>query len=573
VLERVKSAFSKKTIKDDSVAGLVLGIESIPDGLAQGLVAGVNPIFGLYGYLYGMVGAAFFTSSVFMTVQATGAMSLVVADVGVVHAGDDADRALFTLAIMTGIVMIAAGLLKLGMILRFVSNSVMVGFMTAVGINIVLGQLDNFTGYEAEGSNRLSRTLDLLLHPFQIDLATFTIGVITVVLIIWLERTRLGALGMVVAVIVGSGIVFVFDMSVETLNDITSIPSGLPFPSLPLLSAIPELIIPAISLAFVGLVQGAGISASRPNPDGEYSNASQDFVGQGVGNLVSGVFRGMPVGGSASATALVSEAGMKTSFALVVAGGIMAITIIFFSTAVGYIAMPALAALLIVVGFRTIKVADVVTVWKTGKVQAAVMVTTLVLTIIIPLQYAVLVGVGISMILYIIRSSSQVVIKRRIFNNGDQREIDAPDTVGSNEVLMLQPYGSIFFASAASFDDLLPTVTDETDDSVVILRLRGRDDLGVTFMDLMDRYAAELQEANSQMMVMSLEPRAMDQLVVNGTAANIGTQYLYPADDWISREALTVMSDAEDWVAEHRSDAEQETSPDEASEETAIEHE
>ena len=546
-------------MKDDAVAGVVLGVESIPDGLAQGLVAGVNPIFGLYGYLYGMVGAALFTSSVYMTVQATGAMSLVVADVGAVHTGEDPDRALFTLAILTGVIMIVAGVLKLGFVLRYVSNAVMVGFMTAVGINIVLGQLENFTGYASDASNRITRTIDTLLSPLQIDLPTLAIGIATLVLIVVLERTRLGALGMVLAVIIGSAAVVVFDLEVQQLNDIADIPNGLPLPALPLLSAIPELIIPAISLAFVGLVQGAGISASRPNPDGQYPDASQDFFGQGMGNVVSGLFRGMPVGGSASATALVSEAGMKTTLALLTAGAVMAIVVIFFAGLVSYIAMPALAALLIIVGYRTVKVHDVTTVFKTGKVQAVAMSSTLILTILIPLQYAVLVGVAISMILYVIRSSDQVIVKRRVITDRGQKEVDPPETVGRNEVIFLQQYGNIFFASATVFEDLLPTVTDETDNSVVILRLRGKDDLGTTFMDVLDRYATELREASSKFILMSLEPRAMDQLVVSGTAETIGSANLYPVDEWITREIDTVMDDANAWVDEHRT----ESNPDE----------
>ena len=155
MLSRLRSLFNR----EDAIAGVVLGGQSVPDGLAGGLLAGVNPIYGLYGYMFGMLGAAFVTSSEFMTVQATGAMAAVVSDVSPVHDASDPERALFTLAIMTGVVMFVAGILKLGSILRFVSNAVMVGFISGVGINIVLGQLDDFTGYEAEGSNRLARNL------------------------------------------------------------------------------------------------------------------------------------------------------------------------------------------------------------------------------------------------------------------------------------------------------------------------------------------------------------------------------------------------------------------------------
>ncbi len=549
--ERLRAKYSLDALKGDSIAGLVLGVESVPDGLAQGLVAGVNPVFGLYAYLYGMVGAAFATSSLYMTVQATGAMSLVVSDVPIVHAGENADRALFTLALMTGIAMIAAGILKLGSVLRFVANSVMVGFMSAVGINIVLGQLTNFTGYEASGGNRLSRTLDLLLHPLQVDFGTLLIGLVTVALIVGLERTPLGSLGMVVAIVAGSAAVVVLGMDVLQLRDLADIPSGLPLPEWPLLSAIPDLIIPAISLSFVGLVQGAGITSSFPNPDGTYPDASRDFLGQGVGNVVSGIFRGMPVGGSTSATSLISEAGMVTNMAKVFSGLVMVVAIVFFSAAVSYIAMPALAALLIVIGVRTVKPKEIVAVWRTGSVQRIVMASTLILTIIIPLQYAVLVGVAFSMILYVIRSSSNVVVKRLVLRDGDVEVVDPPREVGEGEVVMLQLYGSIFFASAATYEMLLPKVTPSSRNSVVVLRLRGKADLGGTFMDLLARYALSLRAVGSRLVVMSVEPRVLDQLEVTGTAAAIGSDHIYPVDDWLGRELRTVAAEAQAWVADH----------------------
>ena len=127
---KVRELFKRETLKEDTMAGVVLGIESVPDGLAGGLLAGVNPVFGLYGYMMGTFSGAFFTSSSFMAVQATGAMAIIVADVSVVHSADDPDRALFTLAIVTGVVMLVAGLFKLGTLLRWVSNAVMVGSST-----------------------------------------------------------------------------------------------------------------------------------------------------------------------------------------------------------------------------------------------------------------------------------------------------------------------------------------------------------------------------------------------------------------------------------------------------------
>ncbi len=530
------------------MAGVVLGGQSVPDGLAGGLLAGVNPVYGLYGYLFGMLGAAFVTGSEFMTVQATGAMAAVVSDVPQVREGDEPERVLFTLAIVTGVFMIAAGVFKLGSILRFVSNAVMVGFISGVGVNIVLGQLDDFTGYEASGSGRLARTLDLILHPLRIDAASIVVGIVTIVLILVLERTRLGALSLVVAVVIGSAMVPLLGGDVAQLNDIVDIPRGLPGPKLPLFGQVPSLLIPAASLAFVGLVQGAGISANFPNPDGGYSDASRDFMGQGVGNLVSGAFQGMPVGGSMSATSIAVAAGSRSRATQIIAAAVMAIIVVVLGGVVGEIAMPALAGLLMVVGFRTVKPEDIVSVWKTGQIQAVTMAVTLVLTIVIPLQFAVLVGVGISTVLFVIRQSSDLVVKQLLVEGQNWREVDPPPEVPEGEVILIQPYGSLFFASAATFESMLPEVTKASRNSVVIIRLRGRTDLGSTLTETLARYAEALRKVDSKLMLISDNERVLGQLSATGVTENIGEDNIYRSDEWLGRTARRAHDDARAWV-------------------------
>ncbi len=547
-----RSLFKKETLKDDAVAGLVLGVESVPDGLAGGLLAGVNPVFGLYAYMVGTFTGGLVTSSSFMAVQATGAMAIVVADVGAVHSAEDPTRALFTLSVLTGVVMLAAGLLKAGSILRFVSNAVMVGFINAVGINIILGQLDNFTGYESAGANRVLRAFDSVLNLGKASWPTITVGIATIVLIVLLERTKLGALGMVVAIVAGSAIAPLLGWDVAILNDIAEIPRSLPVPMMPQFGLIPVLVIPALSLAFIGLVQGAGISANFPNPDGTYPEASQDFVGQGAANVAAGIFQGMPVGGSMSASSLVKNAGAKSRLALLIAGVVMAIVILLFGSAVGYIAMPALAGLLMTVGYRTVKPADIKAVWKTGRIQAMVMSVTFVLTMVIALQYAVLIGVGISMILFIIKQSNQIVIKRWLVNeDGDLREVDAPVDVPPGEVVLLQPYGSLFFASAPVFEEQLPNIADDTHNSVVVLRLRGRTDLGSTFMDVLLRYAEALRDHDSKLILVSADENVHEQLAVGRVTSVVGSQNIYTSDEWVGRTFKQAYRDASEWVDAH----------------------
>lgn len=554
-LDRVRELFKRDTLRSDAVAGVTLGVESVPDGLAGGLLAAVNPVWGLYGYMIGTFAGGLATSSAFMAVQATGAMAIIVADVPSVHEGEDADRALWTLAVMTGVVMIAAGLLKLGSLLRFVSNAVMVGFISAVGINIVLGQLENFTGYASDAPGRVLRAIDTLFSPFALDWPTVAVGVVTIVLIIVLERTRLGALGMVVAIIAGSALAVVLNLldavEIALLNDITEVPRSLPLPQLPLPAAIPGLLIPALSLAFVGLVQGAAISANFTNPDGSYPDASRDFTGQGVANIAAGVLQGMPVGGSMSASSLNEAAGARSRLSLLVAGGVMALVILVFADLVGYVAMPALAGLLMVVGYRTVKPAEIEAVWRTGRVQQVVLGVTFLLTLAIPLQWAVMAGVGISVILTVIAQSNQVTVKRRTMTApGVFIEQDPPDTVPGDEVVILQPYGSLFFASAAVFEESLPDVTMVSSNSVVILRLRGRTDLGTTFMDVLKRYAEELTAVGSKLVLVSADDRLINQFDVTGVIDAVGENNIYPTDERVGATLVRAAEDAQLWIDE-----------------------
>jgi SulP family sulfate permease len=541
------------SLRQDAVAGLVLGVQSVPDGLATGLLAGVNPLSGLYGYMVGTFTGALVTSSSFMAIQGTGAMAMIVADVPAVHDAGDPARALFTLSVLTGVVMLAAGLLKLGSILRFVSNAVMVGFINAVGVNIILGQLANFTGYDAQGANRVARAFDTLTSPGQLDLPTLAVGVATIALIILLERTRMGALGLVLAVVATSAGAAALGSGVATLNDLGVAINSLPRPEVPLLAAVPALIVPALSLAFVGLVQGASISANYPNPDGSYPDVSRDFVGQGAANVAAGLLQGMPVGGSVSASALNKAAGARSRQSLVIAGLVMAIVIVAFGEIVGYVAMPALAGLLMLIGYRTIKPADLLSVWKTGIVQKAVLLVTFGLTMIIPLQYAVLVGVGLSVILHTVRQSNQITLKRwELDASGDVIETDPPATLPANEVVILQPYGSLFFAAAPVFESALPAVTDASRNSVVILRLRGRSDLGTTFMDVLLRYGQSLAAVESKLMVVSTTERIDEQLAVTGIADLIGPENVIRGNERLGAAVRTAHADAVAWVAANR---------------------
>ena len=544
----LRKLFSRKTIGKDAASGLVLGIEAVPDGLAAGLLAGLNPLAGLYAYLFGMVGATFFTSSTFMAVQATGAMALIVADSDL-QSLPDPDRALFTLAIMTGIVMIIAGLLGGGRLVRFVPTAVMTGFITAVGMNIVLGQLANFTGYASEGANRLTKLFDVIVHAPQWSISSVVVGLVVIGLIYLFRLTPIGSLGLVVAVVLGSGLAVLLNEwlrdPVLLLNDIVDVPSGLPAPVLPQLNDVVFLLLPAFSLAFVGLVQGAAVSAGLPTSDGKPADTSRDFIGQGAGNIASGLFQGMPVGGSMSGSSLIVAAGAKTRLSFIVAGAVMALVIFFAADLVSYVAMPALAGLLIVIGIGAIKPSRIFSVIKSGPLPTTIMAVTFGLTLVVPLQYAVLVGVGMGIILFVAQQSNHVRVRQvHVLDGGRIRESDPPPTIAEDAVVILQPYGSLFFASAPIFENQLPAVGRASKGAVVIIRLRGTDQIGLSLIDVLRRYAHSLHDADASLKLVVSEKRVLDQLEASGLAAELGERNVYRSNEWIGETVRRAYADA-----------------------------
>lgn len=548
----------RATLPADLRAGAVLGLESVPDGLANGLLAGVNPLLALNAYLVGTVAGAFATSTVLMSVQATGAMAVIISDVPETQTGDArATQALATLALLTGIGMLALGVARLGSLVRFVPSSVLVGFVNAVAINIILSQVDEVTGYASDAGNRVAKTLDTLLHPGQISWADVLVAGLTIALIVVLERSRLGALGMVVAIALASALPVVLDalgttvLDVPVLSDIVTVPRSLPQLDVPSFGLVAAMVVPALSLVFVGLVQGAAIGASVPNPGGSASDPSGDFRGQGVANLATGVLQGMPVAGSMSATNLVRAAGGRTATANLFAGVVIAASMLLLADVVGYVAMPALGGLLMLIGWRSLKVDQLVLTWRTGPVPATTMAITFVLTLLIPLQYAVLVGVGLAVLLHVARQSNRVVVKHWVFDDDSAfpTEADPPSELHAGDVVVLATYGSLFFASAPAFEAQLPRPGRPGTRGVVVLRLRAKEELGSTVVKVLFRYAEQLAASGSRLMLAGLTPGVRRQLDDTRLTAVLGEDAVFMAHARVGLSVAEAVAYAREWLA------------------------
>ena len=544
----------------DVLAGLTFAVVNVPQAMAHALLATVNPVLGIYTLVVALPIGAIATSSVFMNVSTTSALSVATAAGLADVSAAEKIQALAALVLLIGVIQLVAGLFRLGFLVRFIANSVMTGFLNGVAVLVILGQFGDLTGYQSAYSNRVARALDLSLHLGAIDVTTTIIGGLTLALIVLLLRTRWRKFAFIIAIGIATALLALLSLpalgtaqrwaTVRTVGEIASISRALPQLVLPTPGLLLTMLVPALSMAIIGLTQGAGVSQGYPNPDGKYPDVSRDFIGQGAANIATSFVGGIPAGGSVSGTVLMVSAGARSRWGNILAGVFVAAIVLVAAPLVELIPMPSLAALLIVAGFQGLRIQPAVTIWNTGRVSATVMVMTFVATLFFPLQYAVLLGVALSIVLYVVQQSNRVVITQWVLApRGWPVERPAPKELPSHQFTLLQIYGSLFFAAAKSLEEMLPTM-DNTTRAVVALGLRGSPEVGSTFITVLQRYVAALHARDSKLMLVGIDQAVREQLAKTGVLKLIGEENVFLATTQLGEAMNQAAAAAYAWLGE-----------------------
>ncbi len=491
----------RRTVIPEAMAGLPVAISFVPDGMAGSILAGVSPIHGLYANFAGPILGGFSADTRRMVVATTSASSLAVGSALVSVPTEQRADAVVLLTLIAGALMILAGVLKLGRYTRFVSHSVMTGFLTGIAANIILGQIPSLTGVSAPSGPAITKAFYVFTHPSLVDLPSLLTGIAAIVLIVLLATSKLSTVAGLVALSIPTALVLLLNVaSIEQVSDLGAIPTGFPLPQLPNLSVFSiELVIGALTVAAIVLIQGAGVAESAPNPDGRRSKVNRDFMAQGVGNLAAGLFRGQPVGGSVGQTALNVGSGAQTRWSAIFAGLWMLAILVLFSGLVGLVALPTLAGVLIVAGVGAFRIPAILTVVRTGALSEVAFGTTLVATLLLPVAAAVGIGVALSLMLQLNREALDLRVVQLVPQpDGSLLEQSAPKRVKEDSITALDVYGSLYYAGARTLQARLPQIRDAKR-PVVIIRLRGRTSLGSTSLTVLSGYGDRLAEAGGRL--------------------------------------------------------------------------
>ena len=405
----------RHSLRADLVAGLVGALMVLPQGVAFAMLAGLPPVYGLYCAIVPTIVAALYGSSMHTVSGPTNALSLMtfaaLAPLAAPGSGEYVQMAA-TLAFLTGLCMLALGLLRLGLLVNFISQPVIVGFTAGAGVLILVSQLGPLSGIAVPPGTSFAGTVVRVLHglgelrPAVVAVALATIAVSWGVRR-WLPRWPSVVLAMLAGVAVALLLNRIFGPELTGIAMLDPIERRLPPFAWPHLDpgALGQLSGVAVAVAIVSLTQSVSIAKAIALRTGQRIDGNQEFIGQGLSNVAAGLFSGFPTSASVNRSGPNLDAGAVTPLAAVFSGVLLALIVLLFAPLVAWLPRPAIAGVLCLAGWSLIDVGRIRATLRISPPEGVVLLLTLVATLLMRLEVAVLIGVATSLVLYLNRTS------------------------------------------------------------------------------------------------------------------------------------------------------------------------
>ncbi|MET0794305.1 MAG: SulP family inorganic anion transporter [Polyangiaceae bacterium] len=497
-------AYGLSSLRSDLQAALTVAAISLPQSIAYALIAGVDPRFGLYTAIVFTAIAAILGSSSQLVNGPTGAVSLVVFSALSFIDPDarlDAYEAMFLLTAMIGIVQITIAVLKLGDLTRYISESVVTGFMVGAATLTIIGQVGNALGLKNIGTGHqhvLYRLWMTLTQPGHVNRKAFAVSFGAILLAIGarklVRRYRLPQLDMFAVLLLVSVPAYYAGWSHAALNAkpaialIEAVPSSLPRAHIPDIRFgwILQMSSSAAAIGFLGLLEALAIAKAISYKTRQKLDYNRQCLAEGLGNLVSAFFRCMPGSGSLSRSAINFQAGAVSKLSGVFCALFVAVMVLLLGPFTRYIPKAALAGLLVVAAARLIDVERLRYIARASRYDAALLVATTLAALLVGVEFAILIGVAVSLLLFVPRASKLRISELVVSDERIVRE-RLPHDEECTAISIYDLEGELFFGAAPTFEACLEQAKDRA-------KSRGNQHLVIRFKRLRNPDAVCLEK-------------------------------------------------------------------------------
>ncbi len=514
--------YQRQWLTKDLLAGLSVWAVLIPESLAYATIAGVPPVVGLYAAIPALVLYAVFGSSrilVVATMSATAALSAsIVADVATAGSSDFVALTA-ALAIVTGVLAVAAGIARMGFVANFISEPVLRGFIIGLALTILAGQLPALFGVPKESGNFFEEVLGVVRALGDTNTTTLAVGLVSLVIVLGARRFVPWLPGSLVAVLLGIAAVSVFDLTSRGVEVVGAIDSGLPTVGLPAgldLNDYLALVAGAAGLVLLGFVEGLSAAKAFAAKGGYQIDPNRELVGLGTANLGSGLLQGMVVNGSLSKTAVNGNAGGRTQLSGVVVAVLTVVTLLFLTGLFENLPEATLAAIVIAAVIELIDVPALIRLYRiwTGdlgriygwaaRADFIAAVAALAGVLIFDTLPGLFIGIGVSLLLLLYRSSTPAVATLgRTDGAGAGLWVDArrADRVSvRDDILVIRVEGGLFFANA---DAVRQAIMDRIGPNTigVVLDAETSPFIDVSATEMLTQLAEELERDGVRLVI------------------------------------------------------------------------
>jgi SulP family sulfate permease len=537
--------YNRHYLKADLFAGLTVAIVALPQSMAYAMIAGLPVQYGLYASIVPTIIGCLWGSSAQLITGPTTTVSLVVFSAlsSMAQPGSLSYIELtFLLAAMAGIIRIALGMARMGVLLNFISHSVLLGFTSGAAVLIAFNQLPGLLGIPIEkGSGFVHSLLDLIHHLDQFHPLTFVLGLTVIVVVLAIKHWRPNWPGTLAAMVIVGILLAIFHLDERGVQVVGAISGSLPPFHIfrwQVWDQVGTLAPAALAITILGLMEAISISQSIATQTRQRLNVNREFIGQGLANLSAAFFSGYPCSGSFTRSAVNFRSGGKTPMSGIISGLAVAAAVLLAGPLAAKLPHCALSGVLIVVAYQLIRVEDIRRALRASRSDAAVMLVTFLFTVFLNIEFSIYVGVLLAIGLHLAKTSHP-----RIYSvvpdltTGKLVGFAQGQTCCQMDILQIE--GSIFFGSAVFvLEDLLRRLRHHPLVSNLLIRMHQVNTLDASGVHVLEVILEHIRKRGGGIFFSSVNQRVFDVLNNSGLLKDIGHTHIRRTTGAAIRQAM-----------------------------------